>query len=217
MPTWKEVLKETKESESFKRLLENVNDLYRHKTVYPPKEALFRAFELTPYDHVRIVILGQDPYHQRHQANGLAFSVNKEVPPPPSLKNIYKELNNDLGIPIPAHGDLTPWAREGVLLLNTTLTVEDSAPAVHRDLGWERFTDAVITALDRHDQPLVFMLWGAHARSKETSIDKDRHLILKAAHPSPLSAYRSFFGCRHFSKANRFLEAKGRGTVDFSL
>jgi len=214
--SWKTVLHEMKHSAFFKKLLEKVNRLYRERTVYPPKKHLFRAFELTPYEEVKIVILGQDPYHQKGQAMGLAFSVQPDVQIPPSLKNIYKELENDLGVPPKDHGDLTNWAKQGVLLLNTTLTVEDSTPGAHHGLGWETFTDFVIQTLDRHEKPLVFMLWGAPARKKKALLKNSKHLVLEASHPSPLSAHRSFLGCGHFSKANRFLKRNGRNEVDFS-
>ena len=217
MRTWKDALRHVKQSETFQTLLETVSRRYRRTAVYPPKDEIFKAFELTPLENVKIVILGQDPYHQKHQANGLAFSVRKSVRIPPSLKNIFKELSDDLGVPIPSHGDLTGWAERGVLLLNTTLTVEDSLPASHKSLGWEAFTDEVIRVLSEHEKPIVFMLWGNHAKSKERLIDASRHKVLKASHPSPLGAHHSFFGCRHFSKANAFLESNGRGAVDFSL
>ncbi|MFW6285033.1 MAG: uracil-DNA glycosylase [Bacillota bacterium] len=217
MTTWHEAIGPYKKTDAFKTLLKRVNEAYANKTVYPPKDKVFRAFELTPLEDVKIVILGQDPYHQPNQANGLAFSVAPETEVPPSLKNIFKELHQDLNLPIPKVGDLTPWAKEGVLLLNTTLTVEASRPASHKGFGWEAFTDEVIKRLSEHEKPKVFMLWGAHAKKKASAIDASRHLILKAAHPSPLSAHRGFFGCRHFSKANAFLKHKGRPPVDFRL
>ncbi|MFP4078255.1 MAG: uracil-DNA glycosylase [Candidatus Izemoplasmataceae bacterium] len=217
MTTWHSAIGPYKKTDAFKTLLKRVNAAYQAKTVYPPKEKVFRAFELTPLEDVKIVILGQDPYHQPSQANGLAFSVEKDAQVPPSLKNIFKELNQDLNLPMPSVGDLSPWAKEGVLLLNTTLTVEDSKPASHRHFGWEAFTDEVIRALSEHEKPKVFMLWGAHAKAKASRIDASRHRILKAPHPSPLSAHRGFFGCRHFSKANAFLKESGRAPVDFRL
>ncbi len=213
---WKTALHEMKQSDFFKKLLEKVNRLYREKTVYPPKNHLFRAFELTPYEKVKIVILGQDPYHQKGQAMGLAFSVQPHVRIPPSLQNIYKELRNDLGVTPKQNGDLTGWAKQGVLLLNTTLSVEDSIPGAHQNIGWERFTDYVIKTLDAHEKPIVFLLWGAHARKKKALLQNPKHLILEASHPSPLSAHRSFLGCRHFSRANEFLKTNGRTPVDFS-
>lgn len=217
MTTWHDTLGPIKETDHFKRLLERVSEAYRDETVYPPKDKIFRAFELTPLEDVKVVILGQDPYHQKGQANGLAFSVAEGVRIPPSLRNIFKEMSRDLNVPMPGTGDLTPWAKRGVLLLNTTLTVRDSQAASHRHFGWEAFTDQVIGVLSRHELPKVFMLWGAHARKKADLIDKARHLVLLAPHPSPLSAHRGFFGCAHFSKANAFLEAKGRGALDFTL
>ena len=217
MDTWKEALKEIKSSEPFQTLIKTVYRLYETQTVYPPKAQLFNALELTPFKDVKIVILGQDPYHQKHQAHGLAFSVNETVAIPPSLKNIFKELHEDLGLKVPSHGNLTKWAKEGVLLLNTILTVEASRPASHKAIGWQWFTDQIIKQLNRHEQPIVFLLWGNHAKSKEPLIDRDKHLVLKASHPSPLGAHHSFFGCRHFSKANAFLKRNNREPVDFSI
>ncbi len=217
MDTWKEALQEIKASDKFQTLIKTVYRLYETRTVYPPKADLFNALRLTPFQDVKIVILGQDPYHQKHQAHGLAFSVNETVRVPPSLKNIFKELHTDLGIEVPKHGNLTKWARQGVLLLNTILTVEASRPASHKSLGWQWFTDQVIKQLNRHEKPIVFLLWGNHAKSKATLIDKEKHLVLKASHPSPLGAHHSFFGCRHFSKANAFLKRNNREPVDFSI
>ncbi|MEX1013504.1 MAG: uracil-DNA glycosylase [Waddliaceae bacterium] len=180
---------------------------------YPPKENVFRAFELTPFEKVRVVILGQDPYHGEGQAEGLCFSVPEGIKPPPSLRNIFKELHSDLGI-TPKSCSLAPWARQGVLLLNTTLTVRRGEPLSHKDLGWEQLTDVVIQKLNEKRDPVIFVLWGKHAQQKELLIPKDsHHLILKAAHPSPFSAYRGFFGCSHFSKINSFLNEP----IDWSL
>jgi uracil-DNA glycosylase len=191
------------------------------KAVFPEDGAWLRALELTPPDDVRVVILGQDPYHGLGQAHGLCFSVRPGVKVPPSLVNIYKELQSDLGIAPPRHGFLEHWARQGVLLLNSVLTVEMGRAAAHQGRGWERFTDAVIAAVNAQAEPAVFMLWGAYAQKKAAfveSIDEGaRHLVLKAPHPSPLSAYAGFFGCRHFSKANAFLEENGRGPIDWAL
>ncbi len=191
------------------------------KQVFPPPANRFRALDLTPPDEVRVVILGQDPYHGAGQAHGLCFSVRPDVRTPPSLANIYKEIEADLGLPRPRHGFLEHWARQGVLLLNTVLTVEMGQAASHRGKGWERFTDAVIAAVDAGPKPVVFMLWGNHAQKKAALIHDvatgGRHLVLTAAHPSPLSAYNGFFGSRHFSKANAFLEAQGRGTIDWAV
>lgn len=217
MPTWKDVLKETKHSKTFQTLLDQLNAHYKEKTVYPPKDKLFEALKKTPYEKTKVVILGQDPYHQPKQANGLAFSVFKDVNMPPSLKNIFKELHADLGVPIPRHGDLTKWAEEGVLLLNTTMSVEASKPGSHKDLGWQFFTDAIIEGLNHHPYPLVFILWGNHAKSKKKLIDEKRHLIIESSHPSPLGAHVSFFGSKPFSKANHFLKKQGRKPIDFSL
>jgi uracil-DNA glycosylase len=191
------------------------------KRIFPARPDRFRALELTPLDRVRVVILGQDPYHGEGQAHGLSFSVRPGVRPPPSLVNIYKELASDLGLARPSHGFLELWARQGVLLLNTVLTVEQGLAASHRDRGWERFTDAVIRAVATRPEPVVFLLWGAHAQKKAAlvkSVDRDaRHLVLTAAHPSPLSARNGFFGSRPFSQANAFLTAHGGPPIDWSL
>ena len=182
---------------------------YQTQEVFPPMFDIYNALKRTPYSRVKAVILGQDPYHGKGQAHGLCFSVKDGVMPPPSLQNIYKELASDIGISPPRSGDLTAWADEGVLLLNTTLTVRCCQPLSHKGKGWEIFTDAVISALDKKDEPIVFLLWGAPARAKKALLHHPRHLVLEAPHPSPLSAYHGFFGCRHFSKCNAFLEANG--------
>lgn len=190
------------------------------KRIYPPRGTRLAALALTPLDRVRVVILGQDPYHGPGQAHGLSFSVEKGVRVPPSLVNIYKELHADLGLPIPDHGNLTHWAEQGVLLLNASLTVEDGQPASHAKLGWEAITDAVVAAVAGKPEPCVFLLWGSHARRKAERVPGligGHHLVLTAPHPSPLSAHSGWFGCRHFSKANAFLEAKGRGAVDWRV
>lgn len=191
------------------------------KRIFPAEADRLRALELTPLDQVRVVILGQDPYHGEGQAHGLSFSVRPGVRPPPSLLNIYRELESDLGLVRPRHGFLEHWARQGVLLLNTVLTVEQGRAASHRRRGWEGFTDAVIRLVAARAEPSVFMLWGDHARQKAALVESEepsgRHLVLTAAHPSPLSARRGFLGCRHFSRANVFLAAHGRGTIDWSL
>lgn len=184
---------------------------------YPDDSAWFRALELTPLDQVKVVILGQDPYHGPGQAHGLSFSVPVGMRPPPSLNNIYKELEADLGMARPRHGFLEHWARQGVLLLNSVLTVEQAKAASHRKKGWERFTDAIVRAVNDKKDPVVFMLWGAYAQSKATSVNGERHLILKAAHPSPLSAHNGFLGCKHFSQCNAFLISKGRAPIDWTL
>jgi len=187
------------------------------KRIFPRGGEWFRALDLTPLDQVRVVILGQDPYHGPGQAHGLCFSVQPGVRTPPSLVNIYKELESDLGIAPARHGFLEHWAKQGVLLLNSVLTVEMGLAASHQGRGWERFTDAVIAEVNRRAEPVVFMLWGSHAQKKAAVVDTSRHLILKAAHPSPLSAHNGFFGCRHFSKANAFLEARGLAPIDWAL
>ena len=187
------------------------------KRIFPVGSNWFRALDLTPLDEVRVVILGQDPYHGPGQAHGLCFSVPDGVRPPPSLINIYKELKSDLGISPPAHGFLEHWARQGVLLLNSVLTVEMGLAASHRERGWERFTDAVIRLINAKQEPVVFMLWGSYAQKKASFVDTSRHLVLKAPHPSPLSAHSGFLGCRHFSKANAFLESQGMRPIDWAL
>jgi uracil-DNA glycosylase len=187
------------------------------KTIYPKGAEWFRALDLTPLDKVRVVILGQDPYHGPGQAHGLCFSVKPGVRPPPSLLNIYKELESDLGLPRPRHGFLESWAKQGVLLLNSVLTVEMAKAASHKGKGWERFTDAVIRLVNNRPDPVIFMLWGAYAHKKAAFVDSSRHLVLKAAHPSPLSAHNGFLGCQHFSKANAFLMAHGQEPIDWRL
>ncbi len=188
----------------------------RHR-IFPPGKLIFNAFNLTPAGRVKVVILGQDPYHGAGQAHGLCFSVPEGVKPPPSLLNIYKELNSDLGIPVPSHGNLEKWARQGVLLLNATLTVRAGQAGSHQNRGWETFTDAAISSLSASGNGIIFMLWGRYAQAKENLVDTSRHHVLKAAHPSPFSAASGFFGCRHFSRANRLLEEAGREPVDWSL
>ena len=187
------------------------------KRIYPPGPEIFAAFERTPFDTVRVVILGQDPYHGPGQAHGLCFSVRPGVRVPPSLENIFKEIQRDLGIPRPDHGCLTAWADRGVLLLNSVLTVEDGRAGSHQGKGWEGFTDAAIDALNRERKGLVFLLWGAYAQRKGQLIDGDRHCVLSSVHPSPLSAHRGFIGCGHFSAANRYLESRGQAPIDWSL
>jgi uracil-DNA glycosylase len=187
------------------------------KRIFPRGSDWFRALDLTPLEDVRVVILGQDPYHGPGQAHGLCFSVPPEVQPPPSLVNIYKELESDLGIKRPRHGFLEHWARQGVLLLNSVLTVERGRAASHRERGWERFTDRIIAEVNAKQDPVVFMLWGSYAQKKAAFVDASRHLVLKAPHPSPLSAHSGFFGCRHFSKANAFFEGRGLAPIDWAL
>lgn len=188
-----------------------------HKVIYPHSSNWFRAFELTPLDQVRVVVLGQDPYHGPNQAHGLCFSVRPGVPTPPSLQNIYKELAQDVAFTPVNHGFLESWARQGVLLLNSVLTVEQGNAASHRNQGWETFTDRAIQAVNEHCDGVVFLLWGSYAQKKADFVDRQKHLVLHAPHPSPLSAHRGFFGQRHFSQANAFLEARGRGTIDWQL
>ena len=186
------------------------------KTIYPPQSDWFNAFEYCPFDQVKVVIIGQDPYHNAGQAHGLSFSVPKGVKPPPSLKNIFKELQTDLQLPIPAHGDLSAWAQQGVLLLNACLTVEAHSPGSHQNKGWEVFTDKVIRTISDKQTGVVFMLWGNFAKQKKHLID-GQHLVLEAAHPSPFSAHQGFFGCQHFSKANAFLSAHQKSIIDWRL
>ena len=190
------------------------------KRIYPPRGSRLRALELTPLDQVKVVILGQDPYHGPGQAHGLSFSVPEGVKVPPSLVNIYKEIESDLGIPRAAHGNLENWARQGVLLLNNALTVEEGRAGSHQNLGWEAITDAAVAAVAAREEPAVFLLWGSHARNKAARVPElrnGRHLVLTAPHPSPLSAHSGFLGCRHFSQANAFLEANGRGAIDWRV
>jgi uracil-DNA glycosylase len=190
------------------------------KPIYPPRGQRLAALELTPLNAVKVVVLGQDPYHGAGQAHGLCFSVAKGVKVPPSLVNIYKEIESDLGLPRPAHGNLEAWARQGVLLLNNALTVEEGKAGSHQNLGWEAITDAAVAAVAAKTEPCVFLLWGSHARNKAARVpglSASHHLVLTAPHPSPLSAYNGFFGCKHFSQANAFLEAQGRGAVDWRV
>lgn len=215
---WDEKLKNVFESENYKKIREFLKTEYFTKTIYPPMNDLYNCFRLTPYDKIKCVILGQDPYHNEGQAHGLCFSVKSGVELPPSLKNIYKEIHDDLGINEPAgFGDLTAWAKEGVLLLNTVLTVRAGAANSHKDCGWQQFTDEVIKIVSDREKPMVFMLWGANARSKKNLIDTKKHLVLECAHPSPLSAYNGFFGCRHFSKCNEFLIKNGETPINWQL
>lgn len=215
---WDEVLKDVFESENYKKIREFLKKEYFTRTIYPPMNDLYNCFRLTPYDKIKCVILGQDPYHNEGQAHGLCFSVKKGVEPPPSLKNIYKEIKDDLGITEPPEfGDLTSWAKEGVLLLNTVLTVRAGAANSHKDCGWQQFTDEVIKKISDREEPMVFMLWGGNARSKKYLIDSKKHLVLECAHPSPLSAYNGFFGCKHFSKCNDFLIKNGKEPINWQL
>ena len=201
----------------YRKLYETVRQEYARGTVYPPAQDLLSAYELTPLETVKVVILGQDPYHEPGQAHGLCFSVRPGVETPPSLENIYKELADDLGCRIPNNGYLVKWARQGVLLLNTVLTVRAHRAGSHHGLGWEEFTDATIRVLNEQDRPIVFLLWGRPAGEKAALLTNPRHLVLKAPHPSPLSAYRGFFGCRHFSRCNEFLTAHGETPIDWQI
>jgi uracil-DNA glycosylase len=216
--SWKEVLKEEFEKAYMHELSNFLKDEREHHVVYPPKKDVFRAFELCPYPQLKVVIIGQDPYHNPNQAHGLCFSVQEGVKPPPSLVNIYKEIKNDLGVGPFQTGCLEPWARQGILLLNATLTVRAHLPKSHYGMGWERFTDAVCQKVAEKTEPIVFVLWGRSAQEKFAHIQHPdtRHLVLKAAHPSPYSATQ-FFGCRHFSKINQFLKAHNRDTVNWQL
>jgi uracil-DNA glycosylase len=198
-------------------LYQKVLEEYQHTQVFPPSEDIFNAFHLTPLSEVKVVIIGQDPYHNVGQAHGLCFSVKPDVEIPPSLVNIYKELQDDLGCYIPNNGYLEKWAKQGVLMLNSVLTVRAHQANSHQGIGWEQFTDAVISAVNAQDRPIVYMLWGRPAQNKAASVNNPKHLLLKAPHPSPLSAYRGFFGCKHFSQANAFLEKNGIEPIDWQI
>ena len=208
-PSWREKLNPEFEKPYFEELIEFVRAEYKIHAIYPPGKEIFRAFDFCDFDEAKVVIIGQDPYHGPGQANGLCFSVADGVRLPPSLLNIFKEINSDLGIPIPTNGNLERWARQGVLLLNATLTVQASSPGSHQNKGWETFTDAAIESLSRNRENLVFMLWGSYAQKKGAVIDRAKHLVLQSPHPSPFSADRGFFGNKHFSKANEYLQSKG--------
>ncbi|MFV0172320.1 uracil-DNA glycosylase [Empedobacter falsenii] len=215
--TWKEVLKDEFEKDYFIKLIDFVRDEYQTKTIYPPASKIFSAFDNTSFDNVKVVLIGQDPYHGEGQANGLSFSVADGIKLPPSLRNIYKELKNDLDIEIATSGNLEPWAKQGVLLLNATLTVEASNPGSHQKKGWEKFTDAVIQQLSDKKDNVVFILWGAYAQKKGSKIDRFKHFVIESAHPSPLGAYRGFWGSKPFSKTNSFLEAKNIQPIDWKI
>ncbi|HRS42161.1 MAG: uracil-DNA glycosylase [Bacteroidota bacterium] len=213
--SWKQHLMPEFDKPYFVNLTNFVRDEYRTKTIYPPAKLIFNAFDQCPFDEVEVVIVGQDPYHEPGQAHGLCFSVNDGIEIPPSLQNIYKEIHDDLGKPIPRSGNLERWARQGVLLLNATLTVQAHRAGSHQGKGWEEFTDAAIRHLANERENLVFILWGAYAQRKGENIDTNRHLVLKSPHPSPLSAHRGFFGNKHFSKANEYLVAHGKKPIDW--
>lgn len=215
--TWDKLLAEEVNKEYFKELINYVNNEYKQKTIYPKKTEVFNAFKYTDYNNVKVVILGQDPYHGPNQAEGLSFSVSNEVLKPPSLKNIFKELESDLGIPFPEHNSLKPWAKEGVLLLNAVLTVEEHKPASHANKGWETFTDEIIKILNKKEEPVVFILWGNYAREKKTYITNPNHYIIESPHPSPFSARNGFFGSKPFSKTNEFLKSKGLKEINWNV
>lgn len=216
--SWKSRLHDVLASEGMQHLRDFLRaEKARGKEIFPPGRQIFAALDATPFDAVKVVILGQDPYHGPGQAHGLCFSVQPGVPVPPSLVNIFKEITRDLGIPPPDHGCLLPWARQGVLLLNAVLTVERATAGAHQGRGWEAFTDAIVERLNREREGLVFLLWGSPAQAKGRIVDARRHLVLKAPHPSPLSAHRGFLGCGHFSRANAWLESHGQAPIDWSL
>lgn len=214
---WAEALKGEYSKPYYRELYNKINQEYREREIFPPADDIFNAFHLTPLKDVKVVILGQDPYHNNGQAHGLCFSVKPDVEIPPSLVNIYQELHDDLGCYIPDNGYLVKWAKQGVLLLNTVLTVRAHQANSHRGIGWEEFTDAAIRVLNEQDRPIVFMLWGRPAQSKKSMLNNPKHLILEAPHPSPLSAYRGFFGCRHFSQANEFLKFHQIEPIDWQI
>lgn len=214
---WDEILKLIWESEGFKKFINVINNEYKNKVIYPPKNYVFNALKLTPYSKVKVVIVGQDPYHGEGEAHGLSFSVQDGIKIPPSLKNIYKELNDDLGIHISSSGNLTKWAEQGVLLLNAVLTVEKDKPASHKDLGWERLTDYIIKEINLKEEPVVFILWGKFAKEKKKFITNPKHLVIESAHPSPFSASFGFFGSRPFSKTNDYLKSKNIEPIDWDL
>ena len=213
--SWRQVLQPEFDKPYFELLTTFVRHAYRTTQCFPPAGQIFRAFDLCPFDKVRVVIIGQDPYHDFNQAHGLCFSVQEGVPAPPSLVNIYKEIQRDLGKPMPTSGNLTHWAEQGVLLLNATLTVEAHRAGSHQGKGWEELTDAAIQALNNQRSNIVFMLWGSYAQRKGQFIDRDRHLVLTTVHPSPLSAYRGFIGCGHFSQANAYLQQHGQAPINW--
>lgn len=213
-PSWKAVLREEFSHPYFEALTRKIREAYLAGTpIFPPPKLIFNAFELCPFDQIEVVILGQDPYHGHSQAHGLCFSVPDDVQIPPSLQNIYKEIRDDTGTPIPPSGNLERWAQQGVLLLNATLTVESGKAGSHQGMGWERFTDAVIKKISDEKEHVVFLLWGKYAQNKESLIDTAKHCVLKAPHPSPLSAHTGFFGCKHFSKTNTYLEKYGKKLI----
>jgi uracil-DNA glycosylase len=214
-PSWQKLLEEEFQKDYFKDLISFVKEEYKNATVYPPGSLIFNAFNQTSFEEIKVVIIGQDPYHGKGQAMGLSFSVPDGINPPPSLKNIFKEIFYDLGIPIPTSGNLERWSKQGVFLLNAVLTVRAGQPGSHRGKGWETFTNAVIQLISAKKENVVFLLWGAYAKEKEELIDKSKHLVLTAAHPSPYSANNGFFGCHHFGKANEYLYEKGKSIIEW--
>ena len=215
--SWDILLKDEFQKPYYLNLRKFLVQEYKSQTIYPHMNDIFNALKYTDYKDVKVVILGQDPYHQPNQAHGLCFSVKKGVNPPPSLQNMYKEIYAEYGFPIPQHGELTYWAEQGVLMMNTVLTVRESQPNSHKGMGWEIFTDNVISLLNRRPEPMVFLLWGANARAKKKIITNPNHLVLESAHPSPLSAYNGFFGNGHFKKANEFLKSNGLSEIDWQI
>ena len=215
--SWDNLLEEEMNKPYFLEMLNRIDHEYQTKHIYPPQNKIFNALKTTPFGQIKVVILGQDPYHGKGQAHGLCFSVNRGVEIPPSLKNIYKEMQSDLGITQPNHGYLQSWAAQGVLMLNTVLTVQEGKPNSHANYGWQQFTDKVIQIANTQNSPIVFLLWGRNAISKAKFIDKSKHLVLTSVHPSPLSAYGGFFGCKHFSKCNQFLTEHNIEPIDWQL
>lgn len=214
---WDELLADEFKKDYYLQLRRFLISEYNSRTIYPPMNDIFNALKATSYSDVKAVILGQDPYHGAGQAHGMCFSVKKGTPPPPSLQNIFKEIQSELGLPIPPHGELTAWAKSGVLLLNTVLTVREGLANSHRGHGWEILTDRIIELLNERETPIVFLLWGGNARAKAKLIDNPKHLVLQCAHPSPLSAHNGFFGCGHFIKANEFLKSSGMEPIDWRI
>ena len=213
---WDDLLKDEFQKDYYLEIRKFLKSEYFTKSIFPPMHDIFNALKYTPFENTKVVILGQDPYHEPGQAHGLSFSVKKGVKIPPSLVNIYKELHDDIGMNIPSHGELTSWAKQGVLLLNATLTVRQGQANSHQKIGWATFTDNVIKLLNDSKRPIVFLLWGGNARGKKAYITGKHHLVLESVHPSPLSAYNGFFGCKHFSKANKFLEQSGQVPINWN-
>lgn len=213
--TWDDFFKEEQDKEYYKKLMNELDKAYEKSVIFPTKDKIFYAFSLTPLENLKVVLLGQDPYHGAGQAQGLAFSTPINIANPPSMKNMLKEINDDIGNSVCADGDLTSWAKDGVLLINAILTVEESKPKSHHKMGWEIFTDNLIKFISKNSKDIVFILWGSSAIKKEKIIDKDKHHILSGVHPSPLSAYRGFFGCKHFSKTNEILNSLGKNKISW--